>query len=265
MKIKNPRCRHNGFTLIEVLVVIAIIAVLAIVSFTIGPKMQAKAKMSKSVNNMRQIGIMMRSYGAENGDRLPAPREDNTGDNGSTRNPDRPGHVHWHQAILFDLYPSVSAATVTGDKSWWATNEPIVKNPQFAKDQFEPWYPGYAMNFKISENVMSRIGSAGGWFGQSRFLTPLSMIPEPARTPLLMPHWDWHSSNFLVGNLLNSPKDAQNPKGKAAQFMIDGKMNIIFVDGHAEIIQVAKPDGSTTQNNEYVRRRLHLMPDVSTL
>jgi len=227
--------------------------------------MQSKAKMSKSVNNMRQIGIMMRGYGAENGDRLPAPREDNSGQNGSTRNPDRPMHMHWHQVIMLDLYPDASLATITGDKKWWETNEPVVKNPQFSKDQFVPWSPGYAMNFKISENVMNKMGAGGGWFAQSRFLTPLSLILEPARTPLLMPHWDWHNSQFLSGNLLNSPKDAKNPNGRAAQFMIEGKMNVIFVDGHAELIQMAKPDGTPIQANEYVRRRLNTMPDMSAL
>ena len=54
-----------GFTLIEVLVVVAIIAVLAVLALTMGPKMQSKAKMSKSVSNMCQIAIMMRGYGRE--------------------------------------------------------------------------------------------------------------------------------------------------------------------------------------------------------
>jgi len=47
--------------------------------------------------------------------------------------------------------------------------------------------------------------------------------------------------------------------------MIEGKMNMIFVDGHAELIQMAKPDGTPILNNEYVRRRFNTMPDMSNL
>ena len=249
--MKNPISKaKRGFTLVELLVVVAIIATLAAVTFTIAPKMIKKSKQVASISNMRQVAILMNGYAAENGGKLPAPREENTGNNGSTRNTSLPGMAHWHEVIIADIYPGVTRAQIGGDRNWWISFSPIVANPQFLKTpDFETWYPGFAMNFNIAANVLS----GAGWFEQSRYRTPVSSIPDLARTPLLMPHFDWHSSRFLSGNALTS-------NTKQNVFLIDGKLNIVFVDGHSELIQFTKPDMTRIPNCEYVKRKLHLMP-----
>ena len=242
----------TGFTLVELLVVIAIIAVLAVVGFSVAPKMMKKAKQTRSMGNMRQVAIMMNAYAAENGGKLPAPREDNSGNNGSTPNPDRPSNWHWHQAIIEEAYPDVPIWKIVGDREWWKEADPIVLNPQFKdNDAFQPWYPGYAMNFGIAANVLK----TGGWFAQSRHRTHLSSIPDPALTPLIVPHWDWHTSNFLSGTALTSDK-------RSDDFLIDGKLNITFVDGHSELIRFADSNGTRLANSEYTERDLHKMPKL---
>jgi prepilin-type N-terminal cleavage/methylation domain-containing protein len=60
----------SGFSLMELLVVIAIVAVLAALTFAVVPKMMAKAKDNKCISNLRQIGIGVRLYAAENNDSL---------------------------------------------------------------------------------------------------------------------------------------------------------------------------------------------------
>lgn len=249
----NPKTRHSrGFTLVELLVVIAIIAVLAVVAFSVGPKMIRKSKQTKSMGNMRQVAILMNGYAAENGGKLPALREDNTGQNGSESNPGRPSQWHWHQAIIEDIYSDVPYATIMGDLKWWKTNEPIVMNPQFENDpQFTPYYPGYAMNLSIAKNV----GGNEDFFIASRYRVNLASIPDPARTPLILPHWDWHSSQFLSGKALNS-----DPRSN--RFLIDGRMNITFVDGHSELIQFADKDGKRLPVSEYAERELDKMPKL---
>jgi prepilin-type N-terminal cleavage/methylation domain-containing protein/prepilin-type processing-associated H-X9-DG protein len=62
----------KGFTLIEILVVIAIMGVLAALFFSISQQMRTKASMAQSVSNFRQIGTIFSIFAADNG-RLPGP------------------------------------------------------------------------------------------------------------------------------------------------------------------------------------------------
>ena len=253
--MKNPfSYRARGFTLVELLVVIAIVSVLATVVFSFTQKGLRKARQVTSVGNMRQIAILMSGYAAENGGRLPALREQNNGQEGSVLDASKPGFWHWHQALVFSTVPEATVSQVASDLNWWKQVQPIVVNPQFIKSpSFSLSRPGYAMNFSISANVTG----SSDWFKNSRYRTHLSSIPDPARTPLLVPHWDWHSSGFLSGRRLNSDV-------RANRFLIDGKLNVTFVDGHSELIQFtdAAKNNQRIANSEYVRRELHLMPKL---
>src|SRR5579863_6824594 len=69
VKLHGMRCR--GFTLVELLVVIAIIAVLAAVILAVLARAQEKARATQCLDNLRQWGVAFRMYADDNDDFLP--------------------------------------------------------------------------------------------------------------------------------------------------------------------------------------------------
>lgn len=242
-----PRC---GFTLIELLIVIAIIAVLSVVVFSFASKAMKKAAQTKAMGNMRQIAQMINGYAAENGGRLMPIKESRYDDNGGEY------HVHWHQAIVEDTMPSVDASDFIHSREWWQDYDPITLNPLFKNDPtWEIWNPGYGMNTNIAENVVNQRGGVQSDWVQEvfGFRTPLSVIPDPARTPLIVQNINYHMGGFLEGTQLGSDK-------RLDKFLIEGKMNVTFLDGHSELLRFTDAEGNRLPVCEYSERELDQMP-----
>ena len=62
---------HAGFTLIELLVVIAVIAVLAALLFPVFAQARGKGRQAVCLSNMRQVGLALNMYAADNDERFP--------------------------------------------------------------------------------------------------------------------------------------------------------------------------------------------------
>lgn len=69
--MRTPISRSAGFTLIELLAVIAIIALLANLTMPMISQMQAKARSIRCGSNLRQLGVAVQSYAADNDGRIP--------------------------------------------------------------------------------------------------------------------------------------------------------------------------------------------------
>jgi len=67
----QPRLRSRGFTLTEVLIVIVIIAVLAAIMFPLVRGIRDKARAAVCAQNLKQIGIGLHAYIAENSGSFP--------------------------------------------------------------------------------------------------------------------------------------------------------------------------------------------------
>jgi len=66
-----PVRARQGFTLIELLVVIAIVSILAALLFPVFATVREKARRTKCLSNLRQLGIAVECYTQDNDDMLP--------------------------------------------------------------------------------------------------------------------------------------------------------------------------------------------------
>ncbi len=110
--------RRWGFTLIELLVVIAIIAILAAILFPVFLEAQASARLSACVNNMKQMGVAVNLYIADNNGTMP--QATNIWNFSVIQPPDQPAWNDYFTALSTYLKSPSYAICPAGFSKWIA-------------------------------------------------------------------------------------------------------------------------------------------------
>ena len=240
--------RSNGFTLIDLLVVIAIIAVLAALLLPVLRIARAAGRQAQCMNNNRQLMFAWRMYIEESKDRLPAAKG---------------GPYSWMTGDL-DYEP--------GNRSNWDPATDIMKSPLWPycgknagifkcpSDPSAVQVDGKILPRVRSISMLNWVGGRGGedgkpdalnWShtklgtspGEYRVYYRMADIvnPGPAMTFVFVEEpMDRINDGFFVTDMLTYPNTTDDVCDFPAQYH-NGGANFSFADGHAQVRKWTTP------------------------
>jgi len=198
-----------GFSLVEMLVVIAVAAVLAALLVPSAKTMLDSAQTSKAVSNLRQIGALMSSYVAENNNRLPAyqPPAWSTATNS----------LFWQNVLRMH-----AGLAVRGNPAADTWLPEIFYDPAVRKSRQHLWgcFGGNSAVMQVPNGM------------------PLAKIATPGKKVLVASAVDttgrgrFDSSWYFNGTNATTGPAMVDPRHK-------GKALCLFVDGHTEALDIA--------------------------
>jgi prepilin-type N-terminal cleavage/methylation domain-containing protein len=220
-----PLRRHGaGFTLMEILVVVAIILVLAAIAFPVFRFVQMRGHKIKALNNMKQLASAAMNYAAQNDNTLPA--EDSKNQDTWTNAAKPENGKAWYNALPRllghqgvgdyaskprEFYKPTNILYLPG--ATYPDNESILRQPLFA----------IAINTKLSRKVEGK-----------KEPVKLNQITHASRTVLFLEQ-GLPKEEKAVGT---QPKYDGSCKGSAKSFVARyaGEGYVVFADGNGQSI-----------------------------
>ena len=217
----------SGFTLVELLVVLAIVVVLASLLSAALNQTKARAHQITCLNNLRQLQLNWISYSDDNEDQLPlnrsqeSPDEQTFGRRNSTNswvvgNPKE--DVTSRNIVIGTLFPYTKSASIYRCPS----DQSKVVGHSLLRTR------SYAINFYLN-------GDAAGL--DSRVKTTLSSVGSPSPDKVFV-FIEEHENSFWGGSFLVSPADKPSVLSPNWMSLPSDRhqrgCNLSFVDGHIE-------------------------------
>ena len=214
---------HRGFTLVELLVVVAIIAVLSGISAVVFQSAKVAANRAKCASNMRQLGVGIIMHAQENHGRLPASQ-----------------HLLQHGSE--DSWVFAMQGMLQGDIDELRICPADPKGPDRARNNAS----SYILNDYL-DGARERVDA----FGRTREVTnTLNTIPRPSQTLMLFIISDrkgtgtgndhihgaqWNSWARVLADI----QPDRHRRGDANADHTKGSANYLYVDGRVESIDAS--------------------------
>lgn len=212
--------RKHGFTLVELLTVIAIIGVLAGIIIPVASNVRMTANRAKCASNMRQIGTGLHLYANDNKGYLPMTTESTLGAIGDREEEIKASWIYQLSGYVGNvdeirICPADEPERQTAIRNNKATSY-LLNNIVFDPDEYSPAY------------------------------NRLQNIPNPTRTLLAIigsrpvsQTWDHaHCRNWTSwGRMLDDLHVDRHRTGSQAADRLKGSANYLYADGHVENIE----------------------------
>ena len=247
MRITPSLKGSAGLTLIELLCVVAIITVLAALLVPAISSVNASARASKCVANLKHIGAAVYLYIGDNDGYLPTSVASPV-----PSDPNSPVSIFWFSEL--DTYAHCPRANpqATTNPAFPATDSVFFCPAANPLKQWVGSQPDYACNERDSSSpgapgVFSR--AAIGW-GENVSAIKLSMVRKPSLCLMVADGYDGKSvvnGSWLAPLTLPSPITAALPPGFAPRHGYNGKdartgkFGALFCDGHVEMFSYGDP------------------------
>ena len=214
--------RKTGFTLIEVLVVIAIIAILAAILFPVFAQAREKARQTSCLSNLKQLGTAFNLY-VDDWDETVMPIFNN----------DRSVGLNDNSYPRYHYYTELPISGVNNFPGWMDSLFPYVKNVNLYHCPTQTkGVSGYSMNWALSFTP----NAARTYFDWNFRNISLAQIKETAKTVLFA---DGYTQTLSNAPGKSTKLEVGPPSLVACEFVgakgrhING-FNYTFADGHAK-------------------------------
>lgn len=227
ISVRRQRKANNGFTLVELLVVIVIIAALATLSISVLRRSIHKADTVRCASQMKNLGIGIVLFSQDHQGQFPR----------SSHSAGAYGEPGW--AITVAPYLGVSQSDI--DHSWAS-----IFNTQF-RSPSDPSKDIYIYSYAL--NVHFELNPDGDDYqGVPKTWRCFEQVPAPESTILLAQPKPVRFGDHLMCHQWRSVQAAKN----ALNYKIhEGKANYLFVDTHVETLSVEETFDPTKQINQW--------------
>lgn len=254
---RQTRLASRGFTLVELLVVIAVIAVLVALLFPVLLRARASARQSACVNNVRQIGLGILLYTQDYDERYP-PYFDRIIGNSCTGKLQFIGASKYWPELVGPYVQKIMRRSPKTNQARIQDLPQVFICPETTGSQQETgtYQLGNISSYGISDDLVDwwAPGHCGNHVSHA-----ITDVVAPAQCLMLAETWDWMTKehNMPGAALALSPWDATDARSNGAIVSIDGRHgaayrkmsgrqpadpnainNVFFCDGHVKGVHV---------------------------